>query len=611
VGRLTFLAPIAGLIAGAIGAGLVLVMYMLRLRRRPVLVSSILLWKRAVKDLEGNIPWQRLSPTALFFLHLLIVALLALALARPVMDTSLADGQRVAIVIDSSASMNASVGEKSLIDIAKENARDRVRALFDSGRSPRVTVIDAGLEPRVVIRDSAERGRLLASIDSINATDQPGDVSVAIELIERLDGRVDEESERVDTLVWVFSDGGGFSSDSFPLSGASGLLVPSVPEGAALRNLGIVALSAQRDRVDTELCRVFVRLIRSATGPSAGVVRVFEGEDVIDSAPVSFEDDQATATHSFEIRLMRSSLLRVEIVGDDAFAIDNRAWVSVPGPDPVRVTIVAPEGRVDPLLLDSIEVVARTPAMVVSPGDPMGSPNLIVFDRVDVEMLPGVPSVGFGSVIAPYASRMAPPTSARRMLSWDRNDPTLRDAGIGGMAFVRSIRFDEAISGLRVLARDQDGAAIAEIADRGNRHLRAAFALHDSDWSVQVGFTIFMAQVFESLLPGAGGQGEVFRTNELIVYRDDDGIERVVGPIGSIGETTVPDGRVVGVSLLSDDESALQTRSTVTIGNARESMGNATLGRVRVDLWRWFVLGAIVLLLIEWVLYLRKVRVSI
>ena len=611
MGRLTFLAPIAGLIAGAIGAGLVLVMYMLRLRRRPVLVSSILLWKRAVKDLEGNIPWQRLSPTALFFLHLLIVALLALALARPVMDTSLADGQRVAIVIDSSASMNASVGEKSLIDIAKENARDRVRALFDSGRSPRVTVIDAGLEPRVVIRDSAERGRLLASIDSINATDQPGDVSVAIELIERLDGRVDEESERVDTLVWVFSDGGGFSSDSFPLSGASGLLVPSVPEGAALRNLGIVALSAQRDRVDTELCRVFVRLIRSATGPSAGVVRVFEGEDVIDSAPVSFEVDQATATHSFEIRLMRPSLLRVEIVGDDAFAIDNRAWVSVPGPDPVRVTIVAPEGRVDPLLLDSIEVVARTPAMVVSPGDPMGSPNLIVFDRVDVEMLPGVPSVGFGSVIAPYASRMAPPTSARRMLSWDRNDPTLRDAGIGGMAFVRSIRFDEAISGLRVLARDQDGAAIAEIADRGNRHLRAAFALHDSDWSVQVGFTIFMAQVFESLLPGAGGQGEVFRTNELIVYRDDDGIERVVGPIGSIGETTVPDGRVVGVSLLSDDESALQTRSTVTIGNARESMGNATLGRVRVDLWRWFVLGAIVLLLIEWVLYLRKVRVSI
>ena len=168
---MTFLAPIAGLIAGAIGAGLVLVMYMLRLRRRPVLVSSTMLWKRAVKDLEGNVPWQRLSPTMLLFVHLLIVALLALALARPVMDTDLADGQRVAIVIDSSASMNAMLSDDALIEIAKRNARDRVRALFDSGRTPRVTIVDAGIEPRIVIRDSAERGRLLASIDSINATD--------------------------------------------------------------------------------------------------------------------------------------------------------------------------------------------------------------------------------------------------------------------------------------------------------------------------------------------------------------------------------------------------------------------------------------------------------
>jgi len=33
-------------------------------------------------------------------------------------------------------------------------------------------------------------------------------------------------------------------------------------------------------------------------------------------------------------------------------------------------------------------------------------------------------------------------------------------------------------------------------------------------------------------------------------------------------------------------------------------------GRVRVDLWRWFVGIAIVLLLIEWVWYLNKVRIA-
>lgn len=608
---MTFLAPIAGLIAGAVGAGLVLLMYMLRLRRRPLLVSSTMLWKSAVKDLEGNIPWQRLSPTVLLLIHLLIVALLALALARPVMDTDLGEGQRVALVIDSSASMNAMNGEDTLLDVAKRQARERVRALFDSGRSPRVTVIDSGLEPRIVLRDSAERGRLLAAIDTIGAKDQAGDLLGALELIERFDrGGGDEELERVDTLVWVYSDGGSLSTDSIPLSGASGVVVPSVELEGSLRNLGIVAISAQRDRVDTELCRVFVRVRRSATGPSATVVRLFEGEDAIDAAPVAFESDQATATHSFEVRLLREALLRVELAGEDALGADDRAWVSVPDPDPIRVTVVAPEGRANPLLLDHVEVVARTPARIVALGDPMGSPDLIIFDRVDARELPVVASVGFGSVTGSYATRLSRPTNLRRMLSWDRNDPMLRETGIGGITFRRSVEFDEGAPGLRVLARDQSGAAVVEIADRGNRHLRAGFILHDSDWSLQSGFIVFLAQVFESLLPGAGGQGEVFRTDEPIAYRDQEGVERVAGPFGSVGVTSLPDGRSVGVSLLRDDESAMTVRRGVTIGAAGEGRAGAALGRVRVDLWRWFVMGAVALLLIEWVLYLRKVRVS-
>jgi hypothetical protein len=608
---LTFLAPIAGLVAGAIGAALVLLMYMLRLRRRPVLVSSTLLWKQAVRDLEGNIPWQRLSPTALLLVHLLIVALLAIALARPVMDTDLGDGQRVALVIDSSASMNATLGDETLIDIAKRRARERVRALFDSGRSPRVTVIESGLEARIVVRDSAERGRLLASIDSIVAKDQAGDLPGALSLIERMDGGVgDEESERMDTLVWVYSDGGEVRTDFIPLSGASGVLVPCVEADGALRNLGVVSLSAQRDRVDTELCRVFVRVRRSDTGPSAGVVRVFEGDELIDSGPVAFDSGQMTATHSFEMRLLREALVRVEIVGEDAFAGDDRAWVSVPDPDPIRVTVVAPDGRANPLLLDHVEVVARTPARVIAPGDPIGDPDLIIFDRVDAGTLPGAASVGFGSVTVGYSTRLESTSGLRRMLSWDRNDPILRETGIGGMTFIRTVAYDESASGLRVLARDQGGAALVEIVDRGKRHLRAGFVLHDSDWSLQPGFIVFLAQVFESLLPGAGGQGEVFRTDETIAYRDDEGIERVAGPIGTVGVTSLLDGRSVGVSLLSDAESAMMTRTGVTIGSAREGRVGAALGRVRVDLWRWFVMGAIVLLLLEWVLYLRRVRIS-
>lgn len=608
---MTFLAPIAGLIAGAVGAGLVLLMYMLRLRRRPVLVSSTLLWKRAVKDLEGNVPWQRLSPTMLLLLHLLIVGLLALAIARPVADTDLADGQRVALVIDTTASMGAEIDGESLLDIAKRNASDRVRALFDSGRSPRVSIVEAGLEPRVIVRDSGERGRLLASIESLSVHDQPGSLREALTLVERLDVGTSEDEQGNETLLWVYSDGGGITGDTVPLIGASGVMVPCVEGDVTLRNLGIVAMSEQRDRVDTELCRVFVRVRRSDAGMGAGILRVYEGEDLIDSAPIAFEGEQGTATHSFELRLLGGVLLRVELAGEDALASDQRAWVSVPDPDPVRVTIVAPGGRVDPLLLDSVEVVARAPARVIGPGEVRGEPDLLIFDRVDVESLPGVPSVGFGSALAGYFSRLGEATGNRRVLSWDRDDPILRDAGIGSMTYRRSLRMTGSEDAVRVLARDQDGPLIVELSDRGNRHLRTAFALHDSDWSVQVGFTIFMAQLFEQLLPGAGGQGEVFRTDTPIAYFDDAQVERSFGPVGSIGRATLPDGRVVGVSMLSDAESALAMRDSLSIGSVGERQSRAGLGRVRVDLWRWFVGAAIALLLVEWLIYLRKVRVSI
>jgi len=122
----------------------VLLLYMLKLRRRPIAVSSTMLWSRAVKDMEGNIPWQRLSPSVLLWLHLLIVIVLSLAIARPVFDDAIGDGQRVYLVIDYSASMSAIVDGQSGLKRAKAQAIEKVRDLFDSGRSASVTVLAGG-----------------------------------------------------------------------------------------------------------------------------------------------------------------------------------------------------------------------------------------------------------------------------------------------------------------------------------------------------------------------------------------------------------------------------------------------------------------------------------
>lgn len=591
---------------------MVLLVYMLKLRRRPVLVSSTLLWKRAVKDLEGNIPWQRLSPTLLLLLHLLIVMFLALAIARPVADTGLSEGQRVAIVIDTTASMNAIDDGRSLLEHAKREASQRVRVLFDSGRSPVVSVIEAGLNPRAVLLDSSQRGRVLGAIDGLEPSEQPGDVLDAIELLERLAPEaIDETNDQAQSqAVWLFSDGGSITQDTIAMRGGSGELIP-VSRSPGLSNLGIVALSAQRDRVDTDLCRVFVRVLRSENGPLAGFVRVFEGEDLIEAAPIVFREESSSSTHTFELTISSETLLRVELGGSDTLASDDRGWVRVPSPDPVAITVVAPDGLADPLLIDSLEVVARAPVRIIDQTNEVGTPDLVVYDRIDAPALPSVPSIGFGSATPQLGRRLDEPSVPRRVLGWERNDPLLRDTGIGAVGYVSTIAFDEPGPGERVLARDASGPVMIERVLGGIRHLRLSFALHDSDWAVQFGFTVLMAQVCEQLLPGAGGSGEVYRTSEVISYLDDSGIERGAGPFTNIGPVTLPNGREIGISLLDERESVLRVRDSVRIGDGTGSPGMGSGSASQTDLWRWFVLAAIVLLLLEWLLYLQRVRIAL
>ena len=65
------LTPLVGLYAAAVAVPLLLLLYFLKLKRRETIVSSTLLWKRAVQDLQVNAPFQRLRRNLLLLLQLL------------------------------------------------------------------------------------------------------------------------------------------------------------------------------------------------------------------------------------------------------------------------------------------------------------------------------------------------------------------------------------------------------------------------------------------------------------------------------------------------------------------------------------------------------------
>ncbi|MCX5671027.1 MAG: BatA domain-containing protein, partial [Planctomycetota bacterium] len=75
-----WLSPMTGLVAAAVAVPALVLLYFLKLKRRDMPVSSTLLWKRAVQDLQVNAPFQRLRRNILLFLQLLALAAILVAL---------------------------------------------------------------------------------------------------------------------------------------------------------------------------------------------------------------------------------------------------------------------------------------------------------------------------------------------------------------------------------------------------------------------------------------------------------------------------------------------------------------------------------------------------
>ena len=97
-----WLTPLIGIYAAAVAVPLLLLLYFLKLKRQETIVSSTLLWKRAVQDLQVNAPFQRLRRNLLLLLQLLALLAILLALAGPVVAWKGGPGKRYVLLIDRS-----------------------------------------------------------------------------------------------------------------------------------------------------------------------------------------------------------------------------------------------------------------------------------------------------------------------------------------------------------------------------------------------------------------------------------------------------------------------------------------------------------------------------
>ncbi|MEI9954581.1 MAG: VWA domain-containing protein, partial [Pseudomonadota bacterium] len=205
-------------------------LYVLKIRRQRVTVSSTWLWAAAARDLAAKSPFKRLVAQVPLLLELLALCLLALALARPASRGGHIAGDHVAIVLDTSASMaTVEPDGRSRLAHAKDAASSVIAALAPGAQA---VLVEAGREAHVVSPMDSDRRRLEASLAKLEASDAEGRMTQAIATASS-QLRPFERSAR---LV-VVSDGALADRDAFA---ASNLPLELVRVGSPVDNTAIV-----------------------------------------------------------------------------------------------------------------------------------------------------------------------------------------------------------------------------------------------------------------------------------------------------------------------------------------------------------------------------------
>jgi len=638
---MTFLAPVAGLVALVLGTGAVAALHFLKLRRRPIRVSSTLLWSQAARDLQVNAPWSMLRLRASLLLELLTAAIMAGAIAQPVLQGAAATSSRVAIVVDVSASMAAvdEEGGPSRLERARAQALELLDRL---PRGAEGAALALGLPSKLLAGPTRERLPLREAIRGLSPTDQPEDVEQLLQLLEALTAQGGEEGERAAPWTIVLFSDGGFAAEGEPLSAAVGeaaLRFVRVAGDARPFNAGVVDLAVERDFDDPQTLRLLARLAHTASAPRQLTAAVYLDDAPLGAlaadAPALADDSDGQAVASLTVREPRGGLLRVVLPGGDALKSDDVAYAVVPPASALRLAVVTPaQGQAaDPFLLRAIEAAGGGAVETITLAQyEARAPvwDMVFFDRCAPAATPTIPSLHIAAAPADLGAAVDGPEGSGAIALWDRRAPALRDVALEQVQLAPGPTLRLAPEA-RALAQLDQGPVLAQRRLHGAEHLVTSFALSESTWPLEPGFAVFVANLLEQL--PAGGrrlQGRVVSTAQPVLLTPAPGARRIrlSGPVER--EIAVPAGaervsagrlervgvhrvqgareQVVAVSLLREEETTLPTAQAVELAGRRAEAQRAEALGER-PLWRWLAAAAGLLALLDFALYAKAMRV--
>jgi hypothetical protein len=633
----------------------IVLLYFLKLKREPLEVPSTYLWSKSIEDLHVNSIWQRLRNNLLLLLQLVAVALLMLSLIRLGWQGSQLTGERFVFLIDNSASMAADDVAPSRLAEAKRRVGELIDQMKSGDQAMIISFCDTARVEQLFTDNRRElRGRL----DAIGQTSRGTALGEALRLASGLaaspsrpasDAAKDERpAEIAPATLYIFSDGKFPDVGSVALGQLTPVYVPIGTSDAA--NLAVTAFSTRRPEGKPDKLQAFGRLENYGSQEVAAEVELYRDGSLVDASRVTVKPG-GSAGVAFELSEMHDGSLELMARPGGSLAIDDRAWAAVAPPQRARVLVVTPGDAALERGLESAgdvaEVKIERPAFLKQAeyAQQMAASqyDLVIYELCRPAEMPAANTLFIGNVPPGSDWTAGARVAAPQVIDVNSSHPLMQYVDLGNVLFATGMPVKPPAGGTSLIDSNRGtlfavapregwedaalGAEIVTVDEKGE-------LTRNTDWPLRLSFIVMLRNVIEYLGgQRLAGQATAIEPGQLVTLRlsqpseavhvkkpsgrtvtlrptrqntfnfnesDELGIYEVQEP------TAMP--RRFAVNLCNSAESDIRSRpeNSIKIGYV-EVAGRTQWEGARRETWRPLLLATLVVLLLEWYIYNRRV----
>ena len=562
---------------------------------------------------------------------------------------------------------------RTRLEAAKEKAKRCVDNMSADGRAMVIEFSDRAMVVSSFDTDKASLKRKIDSVEQTQSRSELGEaMSLAEAYTQNIMIGTDQagsdlapESTAPPAQVFLFSDGRIEDADKVALQRFKIESIQLSVVGERGDNVGIVAMDARRNYEVPELLEVAATVQNFGDKPVSFDVTLY-----IDSRNVDIQTVQLNAAGSQDgesnaepangsvrvvafdqIEFEGGGLLEVTLQVDDALSADDRAWTVIDPPRHLR-TLLVTEGNIfleNALATLPLDVVKMTGAdyegaedNVLAEGD-RSAFDVVILDRHSTARLPQGNYLFWGAlpeIDGVVAGRVI---DDEVIFNWDDTHPVLRHVAVESLHVYQWLQLTlppEATS----IIDGETSPVMSYLTRDASQYLISAFSLTTEDdlgnllmntyWVTTPDFVMFVQNTVYYLGAGiaatsragvAPGDPLSFPlppdTVDVIVRRPDGEEEKVRGTefqrihyartrlVGPYRVTPGVAGQdVFAVNLFNPIEGRALPAKELTLGASTVA---ATAGDIEINepAWPYLVLAILVLLVIEWIVYNRRVFV--